>query len=163
MEGKKHIAKMETVTTADPIPLSIPKPYVPSEPLVKEFLDNFREAPLIGLEYIIEILRPRQDPIYKCMICKQSFDLAGLIADLVSVNHRMGYLKLFFPVAYSKFSKVPNIRVWASETFDFLEGVILRIENRKGRLCPTIVGSEDVYDRDAEEIVRIIDNGPHIG
>ena len=37
--------------------------YVPSEPLVKEFLDKFREAPLIGLEYVIEVLRPRQDPV----------------------------------------------------------------------------------------------------
>lgn len=53
------------------------------------------------------------------------------------------------------------MRVWESPTFDFLESVVLRIETRSGRLKPTVVASEDEYDRDAETIVRRIDGGPH--
>ncbi len=81
----------------DPIPASSGGHYLPPEPLIKESLDKFREAPLIGLEYIIEILRPRQEPIYKCMICKKSFDSLGVVADVVSTNHRLGYLVIAKP------------------------------------------------------------------
>ena len=71
-------------------------PYLPPEPLIKETLDRFREAPLIGVEYIVEILIPRNEPMYKCMICKNTFDAAGIVADLVSANHRLKYLVIRF-------------------------------------------------------------------
>jgi hypothetical protein len=83
---------------SEPTPSSGEGSYLPPEPLIKETLDKFREAPLIGLEYIIEILRPRQEPIYKCMICKNTFDSVGIIADVVSTNHRLGYLVQYFDI-----------------------------------------------------------------
>ena len=85
------------ISLADPLAATSGGSYVPAEPLIKETLDKFREAPLIGVEYIVEILRPRSEPSYKCMICKNTFDAAGIIADLVSTTHRLKYLvrKLF--------------------------------------------------------------------
>jgi hypothetical protein len=99
----------------DPIPASRSGLYVPPEALIKETLDKFREAPLIGLEYIIEILRPRQEPIYKCMICKKSFDSVGVVPDVVSTNHRLGYL--VYITIFSNSSIALNSRAWGSANF----------------------------------------------
>ena len=72
-----------------------PEPKVdtsPSEPLILDALTRFKEAPLIGLEYVVEILRSRSEPIYKCMICRRTFESDELIADVISTTHRLGYL-----------------------------------------------------------------------
>ena len=61
-----------------------------SDLLIGEKLEHFRVAPLIGLEFIIEI----QDvPSYKCALCNKSInDEDGVIPDIISVEHRMAYL-----------------------------------------------------------------------
>ena len=72
-----------------------PEPKVdtsPSEPLILDALTRFKEAPLIGLEYVVEILRSRSEPIYKCMICRRTFESDELIGDVISTTHRLGYL-----------------------------------------------------------------------
>ncbi len=66
------------------------EPSSTSDLLIGEKLEQFREAPLIGLEFIVEI---QDGPSYKCALCNKSFsDDDGVLADVVSVEHRMAYL-----------------------------------------------------------------------
>lgn len=160
IEGRKHLQNAETVKITDVV--STESGYVPSTALITNLLAKFREAPLIGLEYIVEILNQDQDPIYKCLLCSSKHDVKGIVGDLVSAKHRLTYLKRFFPRAFSKFAEVANLRLWESPTFDFLESVILRIETRGGRLVPTVVKSETEFENDFVKIINSIDNGPHL-
>ncbi len=66
------------------------EPSSTSDSLIGEKLEQYHEAPLIGLEFIIEI---QDGPSYKCALCNKSIaDEDGVIADIVSVEHRMAYL-----------------------------------------------------------------------
>ena len=71
------------------------------------------------------------------------------------------FQKRFYPVAYLKFQKVPNTYKWHNETFDFLESVVMRIENKNGRLQPQVVASDSVYKTNRENIRNRIEKGLH--
>ena len=67
----------------------------------------------------------------------------------------------FYPIAFGKFNQVPNMDVWKKPTFDFLEGVAMRIEQKHGRLSVTNATKID-YDQRKEEIFQNIErHGPH--
>ena len=57
-------------------------------------LNLFQDAPLVGLEFIIEIQRQetRQEPTYFCLLCRRNFDAKGLISDVLSGEHRLEYV-----------------------------------------------------------------------
>ena len=64
-----------------------------SESTIRDKLEKYRDAPLIGLEYLVEIQSSRHsDPIFKCLLCKKTFDEDGVIPDLISPEHRLAYL-----------------------------------------------------------------------
>lgn len=50
--------------------------------------------------------------------------------------------------------------IWERPTFDFLESVSMRIEEKHGRLSVTVVTKSD-YDQNKEFILNRIDEGPH--
>ena len=68
---------------------------LPSEAVVCKILDLFTDAPLIGIEFIVEILRDRDEPTYHCLLCQRDVDAKGLISDLLSGEHRMHYIVSF--------------------------------------------------------------------
>ena len=53
-------------------------------------------------------------------------DLAEMVQHLLSASHRLRYLECFFPIVRRKFAKVPNIKHWKPQAFDFLESVVAR-------------------------------------
>ena len=64
-------------------------------------LNKFQDAPLIGLEFLVEILHGPSsagpsggstDPIYHCILCDKTFDAAGVISDVLSAEHRLAYM-----------------------------------------------------------------------
>ena len=79
---------------------------------------------------------------------------------MVSAKHRLRYLEKFYPIANGKFAQVPNIDIWERATFDFLESVAERIEEKHGRLSVTVVTKSD-YVMNKESILTKIEDGPH--
>ena len=64
-----------------------------SESSIRDKLEQYRDAPLIGLEYLVEIQGSRHsDPIFKCLLCNKTLNEEGVIQDLTSPVHRMAYL-----------------------------------------------------------------------
>ncbi len=118
LEGKKHRNKAGSVVMASKIlfrisliilfsydPFQFPgkdllppgeepaAPLLPTEPVIFQILDKFKEAPLIGLEYVVEIIHgPSVDPSYECLLCNTRFDSSGVVSDVVSASHRLKYL-----------------------------------------------------------------------
>lgn len=134
---------------------------IPHEPVIFKLFDKFRDAPLIGLEYLVEIIHgPNVDPTYECLLCKRQLEAQSVISCVVSANHRLKYLEKFYPIARAKFAQVPNRDVWERPTFDFLESVAMRIEEKHGRLSVTNITKSD-YDQNKEFILARIEDGQH--
>ena len=136
--------------------------------MVMTIPDDFRDAPLIGIEYLVEIVEGDRGelgkPSYRCELSSTVLKEADdVVPYLVSANHRLNYLKRFYPTAYKKFSKgtVPKVESWNSKTFQFLESVIMRIENKNGRLRPQVVASDATYQKTRANIRRKIETGQH--
>ena len=66
---------------------------IPREPIIFKVFDQFREAPLIGLEYIVEIIHgPNVDPTYECLLCRTTLRANDVLSDVISAQHRLNYL-----------------------------------------------------------------------
>lgn len=160
--GKKHRANIEKyeMSSADVAPPGEGS-LVPHEPIIFKLFDKFKDAPLIGLEYLVEIIHgPNVDPTYENLLTKTTLNAKDVISDVVSARHRLKYLEKFYPTARAKFAQVPNMDVWERATFDFLESVAMRIEEKHGRLSVTVVTKAD-YDQNKQFILNRIEEGPH--
>ncbi len=66
---------------------------IPKTPVILRALDKYQEAPLVGLEYLVEIIHgPNVDPTYECLLCMSSFNVREVMEDLLSAKHRLRYL-----------------------------------------------------------------------
>eukprot|EP00094_Tigriopus_californicus_P012109 TCALIF_11701-PB protein Name:"Similar to CG7065 Uncharacterized protein CG7065 (Drosophila melanogaster)" AED:0.08 eAED:0.08 QI:4647/1/0.93/1/0.71/0.66/15/0/864 len=128
---------------------------------IQSTLDQFMDSPLVGLEYIVEIVCANSPPKYHCFLCDRDFQAFNLISDVLSAEHRFEYLKTNFPLAGAKFAVVPNIRVWEQQTLNFLESCALRIQTRFGRLKPIVVTGEQYFIDNKHSIYKSIQNGTH--
>jgi hypothetical protein len=129
------------------------------EPIIFELFDKFKDVPLIGLEYLVEIIQgPNVDPTYECLLCKTTLESKDVISCVVSARHRLKYLEKFYSTAHKKFDLEPNIEKWEQLTFDFLESVSRKIEEKHGRLSVTVVTKAD-YDK--QLFASRIEDGPH--
>jgi hypothetical protein len=166
IEGKKHLARIDCYVAMDPIEPTPPgeeQSATPAEPIVMRLLNAFHDAPVIGAEFVVEIVRGRDlPPAYHCALCDTNFDASGLVSDLISAKHRLEYLRSYFPIASKMFSKVPNTNVWERPTFDFLESVAMRIEEKGGRMVPKVVAGEDVFRTRYQDIKDDIEDGNHV-
>ena len=64
-----------------------------SESFIKPKLDAYKELPIIGLEYLVEISGSRHDdPVFKCLLCDTTLNEETVISDVTSTDHRLAYL-----------------------------------------------------------------------
>ena len=71
------------------------------------------------------------------------------------------FQRKFFPAAHRKFARVPNLQIWRSATFDFLESVAQRIENRHGRMRPMVIPSQERFEAGRAELVAMVEEAEH--
>lgn len=160
--GKKHKANLEKYEMSG---ADVPPPgedaLLPHQPIIFKIFDKFDDAPLLGLEYLVEIIHgPNVDPSYECLLCRTKLAANDVISCVISAKHRLKYLEKFYPIAFGKFNQVPNMDVWKKPTFDFLEGVAMRIEQKHGRLSVTNATKID-FDQRKKEFIHNIEAGPH--
>ena len=129
------------------------------EPIICELFNE--DVPLIGLEYLVEIIQgPNVDRTYECLLCKTTLESKDVISCVVSARHRLKYLEKFYSTAHQKFDLEPNLEKWEQLTFDFLESVARKIEEKHGRLSVTVVTKAD-YDIQKQLFASRIEDGPH--
>ena len=74
---------------------------MPHEPIIFKLFDKFKDAPLLGLEYLVEIIQgPNVDPTYECLLCHTTLESKDVISCVVSARHRLKYLVSQTSVSY---------------------------------------------------------------
>ena len=66
---------------------------LPNQPIIFKVFDKFDDAPLLGLEYLVEIIHgPNVDPSYECLLCRTKLVAHDVISCVISAKHRLKYL-----------------------------------------------------------------------
>jgi hypothetical protein len=65
---------------------------IPAEPVLQRMLAKYKDAPVIGLEFVAEVLRENREPIYHCFLCNANLESTNVISDVISAEHRLKYL-----------------------------------------------------------------------
>lgn len=60
--------------------------------VIQSKLDSYKSKPLIGLEYLIELVMESGDPNYHCLLCNKQGVNNNIIIHLSSQVHYMKYL-----------------------------------------------------------------------
>ncbi|XP_055853551.1 uncharacterized protein LOC129917189 [Episyrphus balteatus] len=90
---------------------------------------------IIGVEYVVKILKVYNDPdpFYECCLCEVVLDGIGMQTHLLGYNHRFKYLEKHFPTCFNQYKEhYGNIQVM-SIVFD---RVAKAIEAHHGRELP---------------------------
>ena len=75
-----------------------------NRPFLQEMVDQFSLCPLLGLDYVVEILAGHLEPSYHCAVCSVDITMSDLMHHLTSLNHVLTFIKEFFKVAWARFS-----------------------------------------------------------
>ena len=60
--------------------------------VLSSLLPLYKAAPLIGVQFIVEVLAGDEDPEYHCLLCKFKSGPSELMFHLLSAEHRLCYL-----------------------------------------------------------------------
>ncbi|KAF5296408.1 hypothetical protein FQR65_LT01395 [Abscondita terminalis] len=157
--GKRHSSNMQNagshpydmdslhVAPGEPIPPGV-EGEVEKVAQIQETLDNYTVGPLIGLEYLIELLEYDRDkePSYLCLLCDKRGDPRTVIAHLGSYNHIIQYIQRHFTKCFRALA--PYItkqykRNWQST----MQKIAEAIEERFGRLKPHVLEAETFAEK----------------
>ncbi|XP_059477173.1 uncharacterized protein LOC132197708 isoform X2 [Neocloeon triangulifer] len=155
--GKKHKANMIAINIIDyrreQETAHLDEPAVPGMememrrvPLCQTMLDKFTDSPIIGLEYLVELM---DDDVENCHVVCFLCDKRGenlmqnvrqnIISHMIGTAHRMNYLKRHFAKAHEALLLVQNSKDLKLEMGRFVRTVVESIEREYGRLKPMLV------------------------
>lgn len=80
-------------------PLELTEPGV-----LAALLPLYKAAPLVGLEYVVEVHQDRGDPHHTCLLCRFESGTKDLMYHLLSAQHRLTYL------VNNKFNNIFNLK-----------------------------------------------------
>ncbi|XP_050068181.1 uncharacterized protein CG7065-like [Anopheles maculipalpis] len=138
-----------------------------SAPLARlqNVLDGYRDGPLVGLEYIIELTDPvtGSDPMYSCILCNvNDSNESGITTHMISLGHRFKFLEKHYPTVrkilapYRNASQENGGQVF----FRVVQTVCEAIEDHHGRLTPHVYEASD-FTRNRVKYSQQISFGSH--
>ncbi|CAH0563320.1 unnamed protein product [Brassicogethes aeneus] len=129
--------------------------------LIQEKLDNFQAAPLVALEYLLELQHydPSKEPFYLCVLCDKKGDPRTVLTHLSSYNHIQSYLQKHFPTCYRKLA--PYMTKQYKRGFQrVLVNIAEAIEHKFGRMKPVPI-EKDKFEADVSHYLAIIMKSRH--
>lgn len=161
IQGRKHQTKME-LNVHDAVQFralkvknqKIAMDIAPGEPVPPGFenevkpyaqlqvtLDKFKLSPLVGLEYIMELIPDASEggePSYHCILCDKRGDPRTIMAHLTSYNHRVKFLEKHFPGVIKEIGPIRFNKEACKQHIpqEIIERVCKSIEDFHGRLTP---------------------------
>ncbi|KAF4520445.1 hypothetical protein B566_EDAN004017 [Ephemera danica] len=121
-------------------------------PMCQEMLDSFKDSPLLGLEYLVELMGDDEESgRMVCFLCdKTASNLSpttrqNIISHFIGTTHRIAYLKRHFPLVYETINKVTNDRGRKMDSGRLAKMVAANIEEDYGRLRPMAVDRTCYY------------------
>ncbi|KAK5641720.1 hypothetical protein RI129_010267 [Pyrocoelia pectoralis] len=128
---------------------------------IQERLDNYTVGPLIGLEYLFELMEYDRDkePSYLCLLCDKRGDPRTVIAHLASYNHIIQYIRRHFISCFRAIS--PYITKQYKRNWQFtMQKIAEAIENKFGRLKPHVV-DHDTFETKRMHYQNLVASGLH--
>ncbi|XP_058119330.1 uncharacterized protein CG7065-like [Anopheles ziemanni] len=132
---------------------------------VQGILDAYRNGPLVGLEYMVELTEgsSTDNPVYSCTLCNINDSNEGdITTHLISLQHRLKYLQKHYPtvrnvLAPYRHSKTEN----GAQVFSrVVQTVCEAIEDHHGRLTPQVYERSD-FERNQVKYIQEITFGTH--
>lgn len=143
------------VAPGEPIPPGM-EDQITTSTAIQMSLDRHRSSPLVGLEYLLEIVDPEiNEPSYTCVLCDKRGDPRTVMAHITSYNHRITYLNRHFPTisrAIADLPRTPNYKRGANEISVL---VAKKIEQHFGRLQPQLI-ERSQYEKNRIQLIKRI-------
>ncbi|XP_023246600.1 uncharacterized protein LOC106644718 [Copidosoma floridanum] len=152
---KKIKPSLEDVAPGEPIPPGM-EDQISRTTTIQKSLDRHRSSPLVGLEYLLELMDPdSSEPSYTCTLCDKRGDPRTVMAHITSYNHRMTYLNRHFPTISRAISNLPHTVNFKRGANEISVLVAKKIEQHFGRLQPQLVDKAS-FDKNKVQIIKRI-------
>ncbi|XP_075238657.1 uncharacterized protein CG7065-like isoform X2 [Lycorma delicatula] len=145
----------------EPAPPGMEDMVEPKKCIIQAKLDLFKGKPLIGLEYLIElIIDDNSEPTYCCLLCNKQGPNNNIMTHLSSQQHYLKYLQSYFTGVYNALVLVPKSSEYKKGFSIILSRIISRIETKFGRLKPRQCNA-DSFPQKKMELLRTIEEEFH--
>uniref|UniRef100_A0A182QMJ9 Uncharacterized protein n=1 Tax=Anopheles farauti TaxID=69004 RepID=A0A182QMJ9_9DIPT len=138
-----------------------------SKPLARlqNVLDGYRDGPLVGLEYIVELTDTLNcgDPVYSCMLCNlHDNNESGITTHMIGIGHRFKFLEKHYPTVRKMLAPYRNHKQEnGGQVFSrVVQTVCEAIEDHHGRLTPQVYNYAD-FERNRVKYGQQVSFGAH--
>uniref|UniRef100_A0A182K1G4 Uncharacterized protein n=1 Tax=Anopheles christyi TaxID=43041 RepID=A0A182K1G4_9DIPT len=132
---------------------------------LQNVLDGYRDGPLVGLEYIVELTDSANgaDPIYSCLLCNlNNNNESGITTHMIGLGHRFKFLEKHYPTVRKMLAPYRNHNQenGGQVFFRVVQTVCEAIEDHHGRLTPQVYEATD-FERNRVKFGQQIAFGTH--
>ncbi|XP_053679510.1 uncharacterized protein CG7065-like [Anopheles nili] len=133
---------------------------------LQNVLDGYRDGPLVGLEYIVELkgsIQTNDDPCYSCVLCNlHNESESGITTHMIGLGHRFKFLERHYPTVRKVLVPYRNAKAenGGQVFFRVVQTVCEAIEDHHGRLTPQVYEAGD-FERNRVKYGQQIAFGSH--
>uniref|UniRef100_A0AAG5CUY8 Matrin-type domain-containing protein n=1 Tax=Anopheles atroparvus TaxID=41427 RepID=A0AAG5CUY8_ANOAO len=132
---------------------------------LQNVLDGYRDGPLVGLEYIVELSDGNScnDPVYSCTLCSINDNNEGdITTHLINLQHRLKFLQKHYPTVQNVLAPYRHSKTERGEQVfcRVVQTVCEAIEDHHGRLTPHVYDRGD-FERNRVKFIQEIAFGSH--
>uniref|UniRef100_A0A182U8Z7 C2H2-type domain-containing protein n=1 Tax=Anopheles melas TaxID=34690 RepID=A0A182U8Z7_9DIPT len=132
---------------------------------LQNVLDGYRDGPLVGLEYIVELIDSANgaDPVYSCVLCNlHNNNESGITTHMIGMGHRFKFLEKHYPTVRKMLSPYRNYNQenGGQVFFRVVQTVCEAIEDHHGRLTPQVYEAAE-FERNRVKFGQQISFGTH--
>lgn len=93
------------IAPGEPVPPGMENEVKPVAEL-QATIDRFKEGPMVGLEYVMELTSPSlREPTYHCVLCDKKGDPRTIVVHITSYVHRSKFLEKHYPTAINELAQ----------------------------------------------------------
>nr|XP_029729919.1 uncharacterized protein CG7065-like isoform X2 [Aedes albopictus] len=132
------------IAPGEPVPPGMENEVKPVAEL-QATIDRFKEGPMVGLEYIMELTTAgAKEASYHCVLCDKKGDPRTIVVHITNYIHRMKFLEKHYPTVVNELVPYRGQRGATKEIISrVIQTVCEAIEDHHGRLTPYVHESGD--------------------
>uniref|UniRef100_A0A8D8H6U8 Uncharacterized protein CG7065 n=4 Tax=Culex pipiens TaxID=7175 RepID=A0A8D8H6U8_CULPI len=141
------------IAPGEPVPPGMENEVKPVAEL-QATIDRFREGPMVGLEYVMELTSPSlREPSYHCVLCDKKGDPRTIIVHITSYIHRSKFLEKHYPTAINELAQWRGQKGCKDVIARVIQTVCEAIEDHHGRMTPNVHEVSD-YNRNKTKYLQ---------
>ncbi|XP_068157353.1 uncharacterized protein CG7065 [Drosophila tropicalis] len=132
----------------EPLPPGFEMEDVSRPAIIESKLDSYKDGPLIGMEYVVELHDADQSrPDYFCVLCNTCNDSSSIFNHWISFAHRNKYIQKHFKKAYDLLHVLKRSNTNSGKLIIGLENLTQLIEAHFGRRPNILVAPNEDFRR----------------